>query len=127
MALLLRGNTPQKALEHLGDALQSDPNLIDAVQLRALVRARLADPAALDDVERLIQSPTPYHLYNAACALAVYSEKANEPRCAVRALDVLARALDAGVPPSEAAADSDLKALHQSVRFEQIVTRRADR
>jgi eukaryotic-like serine/threonine-protein kinase len=127
MALLLRANMPQKALEHLGDALQSDPNLIDAVQLRALVRARLADAAVLDDVERLVQSPTPYHLYNAACALAVYSEKANEPRCAVRALDVLARALDAGVPPSEAAADSDLKALHQSVRFEQIVTRRSDR
>ena len=86
LALLLRRTQPQKALEHLNFALQSNPELIDALQLRALVRARLADPAALDDVERLVQSPTPYHLYNAACALAIYSEKAKEPRCAARRL-----------------------------------------
>jgi eukaryotic-like serine/threonine-protein kinase len=127
MALVLRGTEPRKALQHLDDALQSDSNLIDAVQLRALVRARLALRATLDDVERLVQSPTPYHLYNAACALAVYSEKAKEPQFAARALDVLARALDAGVPPSEAAADPDLASLRRSTRFEQIVKRRPNR
>ena len=69
------------------------------MQLRALVRARLGERAALDDVERLLESPTPHHLYNAACAVAVYSEKAGEPRYVARALELLARAVDCRLSP----------------------------
>ena len=127
MALLLRGTDARKALEHVDNALRFDPNLIDAVQLRALLRARLGEPAALDDVDRLLQSPTPYHLYNAACAVAVYSEKANEPRFVARALELLARAFDAGVPTSEAAADPDLNCLRQSPKFARVLARKYTR
>jgi eukaryotic-like serine/threonine-protein kinase len=127
MALMMRSANPRDALIHLEDALQSDPHLIDAVQLRALVRARLGQPAALDDVEILLQSPTPHHLYNAACAVALYSEKAKEPRFVVRALDLLARAIDAGFSPAEAAGDPDLSSLRQSPNFARILARKQAR
>ena len=102
----------REACELLDRALESDSHLIDAVQLRALVCARLAEPAALDDVDRLIQSPTPHRLYNAACALAVYAEVGRDPRFIPRALDLLKRAIEAGFPPAEAAHDPDLTSLH---------------
>ena len=59
MALLVRKADLRKALDHLDRALDSNAELIDAVQLRALVRARLGERGALDDVDRLIESPTP--------------------------------------------------------------------
>ena len=37
MARLTRTSDPQGALKHLDAALESDPHLVDAVQLRALV------------------------------------------------------------------------------------------
>ena len=121
VALLCRRSDPDQALHHLDQALATDPNLTDAVQLRALVRARKGDPAALDDVERLLRSPTPYRLYNAACAVAVYSERARQSRLASHALELLARAVDAGFPRSEAAGDPDLKSLHAYAKFSEII------
>ena len=76
MARLTRTSDPQGALKHLDAALESDPHLVDAVQLRALMRARLGDRAMLDDVDFLVKAPTAQRLYNAACALAVYAETA---------------------------------------------------
>jgi len=125
MALLTRAADLRKALGYLDRALDSDPNLIDAQQLRAIVRARLGERAALDDVERLLESPTPHHLYNAACALAIYSDKAHYPRLIPHALELLDRALASGFPAAEAAADPDLKPLHQSPEFKRLVTRKA--
>ncbi len=101
MALLVRSSNLREALDYLERALKVDPNLIDAVQLRALVRARLGDPAALDDVERLLQSPTSYHLYNAACALAIYSEKVHDDRQLPHAVELLTRAIASGFPASK--------------------------
>jgi serine/threonine protein kinase/tetratricopeptide (TPR) repeat protein len=123
LALLERATDLKTALEHADIALQSDPNLIDALQLRALIRARLGERAALDDVERLVASPTSQHLYNAACALAVYSEKAGDRTVVQHALELLARALDAGIRPAEAAADPDLKPLHRSTQFQRLMAR----
>src|SRR5262249_41730866 len=48
MALLARKSNLAQALDHLDRALDCNPNLIDAVQLRALVRARLGERSALD-------------------------------------------------------------------------------
>ena len=115
------GQTCPRALEYLNRALETDPNLIDAVQLRALVRARLGDPAALDDVERLVESPTAHRLYNAACAVAVFSEKAPNRRLLSHSLDLLARALKAGFPTADVASDPDLSSLHSLPEFTKLL------
>ncbi len=117
MALLVRRESPQAALEEVDAALASDPNLFDALQLRALLRARLGDLAAADDVERLIQLQTPHRLYNAACALALLVEHAGETRLASRAVDLLKRSLAAGFPPHHALIDPDLNVLRKRNDF----------
>ncbi|HZW34491.1 MAG TPA: protein kinase, partial [Isosphaeraceae bacterium] len=123
MALLIRASDPRAALRHLDTAIVRDPHLIDAIQLRALVRARLGDRAALDDVDRLIETPTAVRLYNAACAVALYAEHARDDRPLPHALELLARALKAGFPPAEAAADPDLKILQALPEFRQLLGR----
>jgi tetratricopeptide (TPR) repeat protein len=121
MALLVRGIDLRRALEYLNRALDNDPNLIDAVQLRALVRARLGDPAALDDVQRLVESPTAHRLYNAACAVAIFSEKAPDRRLRSHALELLARALQAGFPTADVAADPDLNSVRGLPEFKKLL------
>jgi tetratricopeptide (TPR) repeat protein len=122
MALLVRGTDLGQALEYLNQALDTDPNLIDAVQLRALVRARLGDPAALDDVEHLVESPTAHRLYNAACAVAVFSKKAPDRRLPAHALELLARAIKAGFPTAGVASDPDLIPLHALPEFTRLLS-----
>ncbi len=95
------GHDPRAALAHFGlarihfradlraahedveHALRADPAHLDSLELRALIRARLGRADAVDDVDRLLQSPTPGRLYNAACALAVLSR--SQPAHAGRA------------------------------------------
>ena len=125
LAVLLRTSSPREALIHADAALAAEPDLLDAVQLRAVVRARLGDSAALSDAERLCQVPTSYHLYNAACALALLAEATHDPRLAQRALQCLDRACDAGFPPGRAAADADLKGLHNLKDYPRVIDRPA--
>jgi serine/threonine protein kinase/tetratricopeptide (TPR) repeat protein len=127
LALLVQGKDRRAALDHVARALDADPDLVDALQLRALLRARLGDLAAIDDVERLIQSATPHRLYNGACALAVLAETANQPRLNSRAFALLGRALDFGFPPDQAAADSDWKALRDRTEFRELLQKAAAR
>ena len=123
MALVLRQTDLINALDHLNRALDSNPNLIDAVQLRALVRARLGEQSALGDVDRLLESPTANRLYNAACAVAILSDRAANPRWLSQSFDLLTRALEAGFSADEAAADPDLKPLRASARFGELIAR----
>jgi serine/threonine protein kinase/tetratricopeptide (TPR) repeat protein len=123
MALLQRRDDPGAALVHLEQALDAEPGLLDALQLRALTRARLGDLRAADDVERLTQAPTAHRWYNAACALSVLSRTAREPRFALRALELLRRALGAGFPPGEAAADPDLEPLRDRPAFHELIAK----
>ena len=123
MALLIRGHDPRAALRHLDTAIARDPHLIDAIQLRALVRARLGDRAALDDVDRLVETPTAVRLYNAACAVALYAENARDARQLGHALELLTRAVNAGFSPADAAADPDLKPLQPLPQFRQLLAR----
>jgi tetratricopeptide (TPR) repeat protein len=123
LALLLRHGSPREALEHVEIALNTERNLLDALQLRALLRARLGDLAAIDDVERLCRTPTPYRLYNASCALALLVETAHEPRFASRAVSLLDRALDVGFPAALAAADPDLRTLRSREDFRDTLKR----
>ena len=85
--------------------------------------ARQGDHRAEDDVDRLEQSPTPHRLYDAACAMALLQAASPDPRIAQRSLRLLARALDMGIPHSQAAADPDLKALHAEPAFQTLVPR----
>jgi len=124
-AYLLRRDDPHAALVQVEMALDSEPNFGDALQLRALLRARLGDPAAEADVNRLLQVPTPRHLYNAACALALLSRSAAEPRLVPLALDLLRRALDSGMPPACVADDPDLDALRESPNYSRLLRRPA--
>jgi tetratricopeptide (TPR) repeat protein len=121
MALLVRATDLHQAIDHLDRALDANPNLLDAIQLRALVRARLGERGALDDVDRLLESATPLRLYNAACAVAIFSEKAHEPRLRSHAIELLERAIRCGFPASEAATDPDLKPLHADRQFARLV------
>jgi tetratricopeptide (TPR) repeat protein len=123
MALLARKTDLTQALDHLDRALDSNPNLIDAVQLRALVRARLAERSALDDLDRLLESPTANRMYNAACAVAILAEKSAKPQLLSQSFDLLTRALEGGISAQQAATDPDLKPLHASRRFDQLIAR----
>ncbi|MFI5459583.1 MAG: protein kinase [Isosphaerales bacterium] len=120
MALLIRGTDLRAALAHLDQSLESNPNLIDALEVRALVRARLGERAALDDVNRLVECATPHRLYNAACAVTILSETARDPKLLSHAIDLLTRALRAGFPAALAVNDPDLKPLHDSPQFKQL-------
>jgi hypothetical protein len=123
MALAIRGADPHGALRHIEMALDSDPNLIDALELRALVRARLGKPEALDDVDRLAESPTCQRLYNAACAVAVYVKEARDSRPLRHGLELLARALESGFPARDAATDPDLDSMRELPDFARILAR----
>ena len=120
MARVIRGRDRAAAVAHLDAALRADPQLVDALQLRALERARLGDRGALDDVELLIRAPTAHRMYNAACAVAILSDVAGTPRSPDRAAELLVRALDAGFPVEQAASDPDLR----SVRNRPEIQRR---
>ncbi len=110
---------PMAALDHVDRALVADPAHLDALQLRALVRAHLGRLDALDDVDRLLQTPTPHRLYNAACALSVLSR--SDPTQQARALDLLRRALESGFPAEPARDDPDLDALRPRADFRALV------
>jgi serine/threonine protein kinase/Flp pilus assembly protein TadD len=123
LAFLHRIESPAQALAEADAALHDDPNLLDALQLRGILRARLGETAALDDAERLILAPTPHRLYNASCILALLVTHAKETRHAGRALDLLDRALDAGFPPQVAAADPDLASLRSLPNYPKVLSR----
>ena len=56
-AYLRRWHDPRAALAQVESALAEDPEFADALQLRALLRARLGDPAAEADVDCLLRCP----------------------------------------------------------------------
>ncbi|MGO9598218.1 MAG: protein kinase domain-containing protein [Isosphaeraceae bacterium] len=121
LARLMRAHDRRAAITHLDLALQSDPSLIDALQLRALERARLGEPAALDDVELLVKAPTAHRFYNAACALALYADAKADPRPLDRAIGLLDLAFKEGFSARQAATDPDLTALRARPQFPALL------
>jgi tetratricopeptide (TPR) repeat protein len=120
---LCRKGDPAAAIKHLSSAIELDRGFIDAVQLRALVRARIGDPSVVDDVDFLIKTPTPRRLYNSACALAVFADAANDARFAERAVELLERALKAGFSVQEALQDPDLRTIRSRPDFARVIAR----
>jgi serine/threonine protein kinase/tetratricopeptide (TPR) repeat protein len=126
-AHLARRRDPRAALVHLEEALTADPELADALQLRALIRARLDDPRAESDALLLVRTPTPQHLYNAACAFSLLQRSRTDARLTSQALGYLQRSLQAGIDPDLAARDPDLAAIRSSARFAELLrSARAD-
>jgi tetratricopeptide (TPR) repeat protein len=123
MALLIRSRDPLGALAHLDAALEADPNLISALQLRSLERARVGARGALDDVDRLTKTPAAVPLYNAACALALYGTKNRDAASLDRAVEILTHALSTGFPASRAESDPDLRALKERADFNRLMAR----
>jgi tetratricopeptide (TPR) repeat protein len=120
-AYLLRGQDLHAALALVDRAITIEPDFGDGLQLRALIRARLNDPGAELDVERIVTIPTPQRLYNAACALSLLNRTKSDVRLTSKALDYLQRALEAGIPPSYPVRDPDLEPLKHSPRFTKLV------
>ena len=120
-AYLVRNKDLRAALGLVESALAIDREFGDALQLRALIRARLNDMRAELDVDRILLVPTPQRLYNAACALSLLTRTKPDPRLASRALNHLRRALQAGLAPHYLAQDPDLDALRYSPRFAELL------
>ena len=120
-AYLVRHKDLHAVLGQIERALSIDPEFADALQLRALTRARLNDPGCELDVERILRVPTPQRLYNAACTLSLLSRTKTNPRLTSRALDYLERAMQAGLSPLDLTRDPDLEPLKQSPRFRNLV------
>ncbi|GIW85746.1 MAG: hypothetical protein KatS3mg108_0070 [Isosphaeraceae bacterium] len=112
LAHLDRHDDPNQALAHLDTALRLDPNLLDAIQLRALILAHRGDPKAEADIDRLLETPTPLGLYNAACALAVLGTQTNDRSLLRRARATLDRAIIRGIDEQTARIDPDLAPLY---------------
>jgi serine/threonine protein kinase/tetratricopeptide (TPR) repeat protein len=121
LARLLRVADPRASLVHAELAVTGDPNRLDALELRAWLRGRLGDPSAVADVDRLILTPTPHRLYNAACALALLSESRADPALIARALELLRRAIESGLPTDSLRNDPDLNSLKSSPTFRKWI------
>jgi serine/threonine protein kinase/Tfp pilus assembly protein PilF len=121
LAHLLRRTDTQGALKEASVALDADPQLVDALELRALLRARLGDTAAVADVDRLLQIPSAHRLYNAACALSLLSRSVPDPHLAPRAVALLRRALHGGMPRTSLMNDDDLIPLRALPEFRALV------
>lgn len=120
-AHLVRADDPRAAIAYCDRALAADSAFGDALQLRALLRGQLGDRSTVADVDRLERIPTPYRLYNAACAMALLARATSEPNHAARACELLGRAIAVGFDPAIAANDPDLESLRDRPAFRRLV------
>jgi eukaryotic-like serine/threonine-protein kinase len=120
MAILLKPKDLKAALVEAETALQIDPNFLDALQFRGLLRARLGQLSAIDDVDRLLLTPTAHRYYNAACALSVLSKTTGDVRYLPRAIELLQNAVEAGFDRSQIIKDPDLEPLRNFREFNAI-------
>ncbi len=123
LAMVLRAKEPILALEHANRAYEFDRNLLDALQIRAILKARMGNLSAVEDVDALIQSPTPHRLYNGACALALLAHTNPEAGVAPRAVGLLDRALRQGFSSQQAKGDRDLQSLHDRKDYVDAIER----
>jgi len=121
LARLRRLSDPNESLRLALRCLEGDPNRVDAVELCAWLRGSLGDPAVVEDVDRLVQSPTANRLYNAACSLALYDKHHPDPNLSERAIGYLRRAVQSGVAASTIRDDPDLTSLHRDPSFRELL------
>lgn len=120
LAYLIKDQDPAEALKEVEKALDREPGGLDAIQLHALLLARLGRTDAIAEVERLIEAPTSVRLYNAACAFAILSKTAADPRLVPQAIDLLKKSVEMGSPVADLSADPDLEPLRNHPQFHKI-------
>jgi serine/threonine protein kinase/tetratricopeptide (TPR) repeat protein len=120
LAYLVKEKDPAEALREVEKALDREPGGLDAIQLHAILLARLGRSEAIAEVERLLEAPNPVRLYNAACALAILSKTAADSRLVPQALDLLKKSVEMGVPVADLSADGDLEPLRDHPQFLKI-------
>ena len=121
LARLKRTQNPREALRLTKLAREANPNLIDAIELSALLRGRLGEVEVLQDVAVLARNPTSHRLYNGACSLALYHRSHPDNQLANQALELLGRALQLDFPASQIQADPDLVSLHSHPGFQELL------
>jgi len=73
------------------------------------------------DVNRLVRTPTPNRLYNAACSLALYVKRHPDPVLAERAIGYLRRAIQSGKAVSMVRDDPDFLSLRAHPAFIELL------
>jgi serine/threonine protein kinase/tetratricopeptide (TPR) repeat protein len=115
-----------EAIAALDRALGSNPGFNQARSSRAVLLARKGDweHAAQDINWCLEREPTSGEsLYAAACVAALAARPSRSPQAIGQAVELLRRALDAGVPAARAAVDPDLDAIRRDPRIEMLLAR----
>ncbi|HZU35237.1 MAG TPA: tetratricopeptide repeat protein, partial [Gemmataceae bacterium] len=122
--LAVQAEQAELALRFLDQALEADPNLVDARRTRALVLSRLGQlERASQDINWCLdheprQSAT---LYTAACVAARVAERYADAQAAEKALLLLQKALAQGAAADKVADDPDLAGLRAHPKFQQLI------
>ena len=122
LARLKRLTAPRESLELALLSRERNPNRIDTIEHCAWLRGSLGDPEVINDVNRLIQNPTGYRLFNAACSLALYLRHHPDPKLTDLTIDCLRRAIRSGVEVAKIANDPDLAELRSLPAFQALLT-----
>jgi serine/threonine protein kinase/Tfp pilus assembly protein PilF len=115
-----------EAIAALDRALESRPGFNQARSARAVLLARKGDwPRAGQDINWCLErEPTSGEaLYAAACVAALAARQSPSPGAVGQAVELLRRALGAGVPPARAIVDPDLDAIRRDPRVETLLAR----
>jgi hypothetical protein len=108
----------------LGRALEASPGFNRARASRAVLLARKGDweHAGQDINWCLEREPTSAEtLYAAACVAALAAHQSPSPRAVAQAVELLRRALDAGVPAARAVVDPDLIDIRRDPRIAMLL------
>jgi serine/threonine protein kinase/Flp pilus assembly protein TadD len=125
--LLAAPTRPREAIATLTEAVEADPNLVEARRFRGILWARCGDfEAAGSDINWCLgRDPTAGgHVYAAACVTALAAKKFAPPRkeqLAGAAIELLKRAFALGYGRDEAANDPDLAALRGHPEFRRLL------
>jgi eukaryotic-like serine/threonine-protein kinase len=116
----------REAIREFEEALAVDPGRIEARRYRAIALARQGQwERATQDVNWCLeQEPrSAATLYAAACVVSRAFGNSGTSALSGQALDLLERALAAGVDPTKADEDPDLAAIRRLPRFQQLVSK----
>jgi serine/threonine protein kinase/tetratricopeptide (TPR) repeat protein len=124
--LATKAGRDDEGIAALSRALEGRPGFDQARFSRAVLLARKGDweHAGQDINWCLERAPTSGEtLYAAACVAALAARQSPSPRAVGQAVELLRRALDAGVPASRAAIDPDLVTIRRDPRIEPLLAR----